>query len=39
MPRAIRKRKRYDSAAVSLANPIRNISDTALWVTGYEQKD
>ena len=30
---------RYDSAAVSLANPIRNISDTALWVAVYRAQE
>src|SRR5579859_1856366 len=29
----------YDSAAVSLANPIRHISDTALWVAVYRAKE
>jgi len=30
---------RYDSAAVNLANPIRNISDTALWVAVYRAQE
>jgi len=30
---------RYDSAAVSLANPIRHISDTALWVAVYRAQE
>jgi O-methyltransferase involved in polyketide biosynthesis len=30
---------RYDSAAVSLTNPIRNISDTALWVAVYRAQE
>jgi methyltransferase (TIGR00027 family) len=31
--------KRYDSAAVSSANPIRHISDTALWVAVYRAQE
>jgi hypothetical protein len=30
---------RYDSAAVSSANPIRHISDTALWVAVYRAQE
>jgi methyltransferase (TIGR00027 family) len=30
---------RYDSVAVSLAGPIRNISDTALWVAVYRAQE
>ena len=32
-------RSRYDSAAVSSANPIRHISDTALWVAVYRAQE
>ena len=32
-------RNRYDSAAVSSANPIRHISDTALWVAVYRAQE
>lgn len=30
---------RYDSGAVTLASPIRNISDTALWVAVYRAQE
>ena len=39
MPRAFPSAARYDSAAVSLAAPIRNISDTALWVAVYRAQE
>ena len=32
-------RNLYDSAAVNSANPIRNISDTALWVAIYRAQE
>jgi methyltransferase (TIGR00027 family) len=35
----LHKLKRYDSAAVSPANPIRHISDTALWVAVYRAQE
>jgi methyltransferase (TIGR00027 family) len=39
MPRAFPTASGYDSAAVSLAAPIRNISDTALWVAMYRAQE
>jgi len=39
MPRAFPTAQRYDSAAVSMAGPIRNISDTALWVAVYRTQE
>jgi methyltransferase (TIGR00027 family) len=39
MPRAFPTASKYDSAAVSLAGPIRNISETALWVAVYRAQE
>jgi hypothetical protein len=39
MSRAFPTASRYDFAAVSVAGPIRNISDTALWVAVYRAQE
>ena len=39
MPRAFSTVSRYDSASVNSAGPIRNVSDTALWVAVYRAQE